>query len=251
MFWIPEGIKKKLLPIYGEIGKIAGLLWQKGWAEANAGNISVDITEILADLSYKWDSLASNPLPISFESLSGSYFIITAAGSRMRDILESFSSVGIIRIGEKGNRYYTISIAEMSTQFVPTSELPSHLMIHDFLRKNQMAQKAVLHTHPTELIAVSHIDKFAGESEFNKMLRMMHTEIEAIIPEGIGYVKTLPAGSMDLAEATINAFNNHRIAIWEKHGCIAIGKTLSDAFDLVDILNKAATILILAYVPDL
>jgi rhamnulose-1-phosphate aldolase len=37
---------KKLKTIILETAEIAGYLWQRGWAERNAGNISVNITEI-------------------------------------------------------------------------------------------------------------------------------------------------------------------------------------------------------------
>ena len=37
-------INDKLKEQLDEVAEIAGYLWQKGWAERNAGNISINIT---------------------------------------------------------------------------------------------------------------------------------------------------------------------------------------------------------------
>jgi len=36
------------------------------------------------------------------------------------------------------------------------------------------------------------------------------------------------------------------VVIWEKHGAFAIGETVSDAFDMIDILSKSAQIWFMA-----
>ena len=33
--------------VIGEVTEISGYLWGKGWAEANGGSISVDITDLI------------------------------------------------------------------------------------------------------------------------------------------------------------------------------------------------------------
>ena len=37
--------REALAKCIGEIAETAGYLWQKGWAERNGGNITVNITE--------------------------------------------------------------------------------------------------------------------------------------------------------------------------------------------------------------
>jgi rhamnulose-1-phosphate aldolase len=32
-----------------KVAEVAGYLWQKGWAERNGGNITINITEFVAD----------------------------------------------------------------------------------------------------------------------------------------------------------------------------------------------------------
>lgn len=40
----------------GKVAEVAGYLWQKGWAERNGGNITINITE------YVDDAIARCPL---------------------------------------------------------------------------------------------------------------------------------------------------------------------------------------------
>ncbi len=43
---------KKIAKTIREVADLANYLWQKGWAERNAGNISVNLSEILTGLVY-------------------------------------------------------------------------------------------------------------------------------------------------------------------------------------------------------
>jgi rhamnulose-1-phosphate aldolase len=70
----------------------------------------------------------------------------------------------------------------------------------------------------------------------------MHPEVKVVIPEGAGFVPYRLPGSDELGEATAKTFKNRRVVIWEKHGAVAAGKDASEAFDLIDTLNKSAQI---------
>ena len=48
---------KKLMIAIGQIAEVAGYLWEKGWAERNGGNISVNLTEYLSDEEKKLTAL--------------------------------------------------------------------------------------------------------------------------------------------------------------------------------------------------
>ena len=41
-----------------KVAEVAGYLWQKGWAERNGGNITVNITEFVTMKSVGWNRLA-------------------------------------------------------------------------------------------------------------------------------------------------------------------------------------------------
>ena len=54
-------------------------------------------------------------------------------------------------------------------------------------------------------------------------------------------------GSHKIADETIKGFKQgHDVVIWEKHGAFAVGETVSDAFDMIDILAKSAQIWFMA-----
>ena len=70
----------------------------------------------------------------------------------------------------------------------------------------------------------------------------MHPETIMFVPKGIGIVPYILPGSLEIAEETIKALQNHDVALWEKHGVFAIGKSVPDTFDVIDILAKSARI---------
>ena len=73
-----------------EIADTAGYLWEKGWAERNAGNISVNITGLLSAKELElFNSSTIRPLPVGYSSLADQILIVTSAGSRMRDLAKN------------------------------------------------------------------------------------------------------------------------------------------------------------------
>uniref|UniRef100_A0A7V0Z717 Class II aldolase/adducin N-terminal domain-containing protein n=1 Tax=candidate division WOR-3 bacterium TaxID=2052148 RepID=A0A7V0Z717_UNCW3 len=118
----------------------------------------------------------------------------------------------------------------------------SHLLIHSFFLKNKIDKKAIIHTHPNHIIALSHIRKYSSENAFNRLIWSIHPEVKVVIPEGVGYVKYNCPGTERLARATLKKLKNRRLIVWERHGCVAIGKDLYEAFDLIDTVNKAIEI---------
>ena len=82
----------------------------------------------------------------------------------------------------------------------------------------------------------------------NEILLKMHTETAFFLPEGIGYVGMEVPGSHELAKATLKSLKNHKVILWEKHGCLAVGQDVHEAFDRIDIIAKAARIYLLGKV---
>jgi rhamnulose-1-phosphate aldolase len=106
-------------------------------------------------------------------------------------------------------------------------------------------QKAVLHTHPDELIALTLIPGFSDESRLNKTLFCVQPETVIVNPAGVGLVKYILPGTGQLAEKTIASLQHHPIILWGKHGCIAVGNDVQEAFDLIDVMNKSAQLFFL------
>lgn len=125
---------------------------------------------------------------------------------------------------------------------MPTSELPSHLSMHDYLISTGSKYKASVHTHPIELVAMSHNPAFLGKDVLTRILWSMIPETLAFAPLGLGVVPYALPGSVKLAEATLEQIKDYDVVLWEKHGITAVGQDVMDAFDQIDVLNKAATI---------
>ena len=127
---------------------------------------------------------------------------------------------------------------------MPTSELPSHLSVHARLIEKGSNYKATVHTHPIELIAMSHNKKFMGKDVLSNLLWSMIPETKAFCPLGLGIVPYQLPGSLKLAEETLKELEDYDVVMWEKHGVFAKGLDVMDAFDQIDVLSKSAKIYI-------
>ena len=125
---------------------------------------------------------------------------------------------------------------------MPTSELPSHLSVHARLIEKGSNYKATVHTHPIELIAMSHNKKFMGKDVLSNLLWSMIPETKAFCPLGLGIVPYKLPGSLELAEGTLKELEDYDVVMWEKHGVFAKGLDVMDAFDQIDVLSKSAKI---------
>jgi len=239
-------LNNNLTGIVCAIREVASRLWEKGWAEKNAGNISINVSPFMPVRSGPVKYSATRKLSGRFPALAGQSLLITATGSRMRDLArDPGSNLAIVRINGRGDAYQVVWSGRDPLLFAPTSEFPSHLAIQEFFRIQRRGNKAVLHTHPDELVALTHIPVYQNARNLNRLLRAMHPEIEYFIPRGVGLVPLLKPGSPALGRATVRSLVRHDIVLWERHGCLATGSDIIDIFDLVDIMNKAAKIFFL------
>jgi rhamnulose-1-phosphate aldolase len=116
------------------------------------------------------------------------------------------------------------------------------LALQNYLLETGSCYKATLHTHPIELVAMSHIQRFLKGDEMTRVLWSMIPETLAFAPLGIGIVPYALPSSVALAEATLEQIKTHDVVMWEKHGTVAVGVDIMDAFDQTDVLCKAANI---------
>jgi rhamnulose-1-phosphate aldolase len=229
-----------------DVALVAGFLWERGWAVKNGGNISVDISGEVDISASELTRFPYKALEHAYPDLSQMFLLVTGAGTRMREVENNlFRNVCIIRFSEDGTGYHTITDNGFNSNLIPTSELPTHLAIHQLLKKQGGIQKAVLHTHPDELIAMTLIPGFYDETRLNKVLFSVQPEAVIANPNGIGFIQYTLPGTEHLAETTITSLQRHPIILWGKHGCIAVGKDVQDAFDLIDVMNKSAQLFFL------
>ncbi len=231
-----------------ESAEVSAYLWDKGWAERNAGNLSVDVTELLRgepEPAGPGDD-AWRKLDHSYPALAGRTYLVTGSGHRFRDLArDAPHNTCMLRMAPEADAFRIIWGGEGSPRFRPTSEFPSHLRIHEFLRGSNAPETVVLHTHPTELIAVSHIPDYEDEGVFNRALWSIHPEVKVSIPRGLGLVPYAVPGTEGLAAATVEAFRRgHSVVLWQWHGCVAVARDVLLAFDLIDTANKAAQLIL-------
>ncbi|MDR0988532.1 MAG: rhamnulose-1-phosphate aldolase [Prevotellaceae bacterium] len=228
----------------GQVAEVAGYLWQKGWAERNGGNITVNITEYVDDALRALPALSEiKPIGTTLPHLKGCYFFCKGTNRRMRDLARwPMDNGSVIRILDDCASYVIIADKEVQ----PTSELPSHLSVHNHLIAKGSPYKASLHTHPIELIAMTHSKKYLEKDVATNLLWSMIPETKAFCPRGVGIIPYELPSSVKLADATIAALDDYDVAMWEKHGVFAIDTDIMAAFDQVDVLNKSALIYIAA-----
>lgn len=224
-----------------EVAEVAGYLWQKGWAERNGGNITINVTEWADEEVRSLPALEERkPIGKELPHLKGCYFYCKGTNRRMRDLARRPMQNGsVIRITDDCAHYEIIADEAVK----PTSELPSHLAVHDYLIAKGSSYKASLHTHPIELVALSHRRSFLEKDVLTQLLWSMIPETKAFCPRGLGIVPYMMPGSVELAEATIRSIDeDYDVVLWEKHGVFAVGDDIMEAFDMVDTLVKSAQI---------
>ena len=220
-----------------EVAEVAQMLWNKGWAERNGGNIVVRLDQ---DPTLPF---APTPLPCGCEvpHLAKLQFYCKGTGSRMRDIARDPLKYGCtIEILPDG-KHYRLALGSTTR---PTSELAAHLLLHNDFVATHSAMQATLHTHPTCLVAMSHHFRPSTSEAYTETLHSMIPEARLFVPRGMGYTPYLEPGSHELAAATLEEIRNHDIVLWNRHGTLSVGTTLMDAFDFTDIMEKSADIFI-------
>lgn len=223
-----------------KVSEVAGYLWEKGWAERNGGNIVVNVTEYIDDELKSLPAIAPVvPMAQELPSLKGCWFFCKGTNRRMRDLARfPMENGSVIRICDDCRSYEIVA----DNPVKPTSELASHLAIHSLMLKRGNGYKASLHTHPIELVALTHHRPFLEKDVLTRMLWSMIPETRAFCPKGLGIIPYEMPSSTALADATVAQLDEYDVVMWEKHGVCAVGPEIGEAFDQVDVLNKAALI---------
>lgn len=236
-------LNKRTLEEIAKVSEVAGYLWQRQWCERNAGNISVNLTGLI-DIKLTHllnDRYIKAKMPIDAAEM---VIFITGTGKRLREMVNKASEVAcIIYIDKKAEGYYIVWGGTNDSQLRPTSEFISHLSVHLANAKAGNDFRCVLHTHPIELIAISHHPKLGtDENVLNKALWSMLPEIRVFVPKGIAITPYELPGSEALAKLTIEGLKDHDVILWSKHGALAVGRDAIEAFDYIDVANKGALI---------
>ena len=225
-----------------EIQTFGNAVVSNGWAERNAGNLSVRLPAdlILKELPmYPAEYNASQSMFLKSNNL-----LITAAESRMRDVAKNPLNY-LVFFEKKFDDNPSMHTFNEHVTLKPSSELSSHVLIHEQLEKRRSKAIVMTHTHLTEIIALTHLPMLKNKINLNKLLFAMHPEIETYLPDGIGYVPFLPPGSSDLANKSALEFASHEIVVWEKHGVLAAASSPVKCLEIMELIAKAAKIFFL------
>ena len=226
-----------------KISEVAGYLWQREWAERNAGNISLNLTGLLEvknnDIAGRKYIKCSMPAEVA-----GLVIFVSGTGERLRDLIKTPEKAAcIIAVDSKAEGYRIIWGGEGRPDIKPTSEFVTHLAIHRFNHQSGNNHRCIVHTHPAELIALSHHSVFGhNQDALNKALWSMLPEISLFVPKGICLIPYALPGSKALADYTVEGLKKHSVILWAKHGALATGADAHEAFDYLDVANKGAKI---------
>ena len=175
---------------------------------------------------------------VDMTDLIGDRFLVTASGSRMREIAaEPEKGLCLIQVLDRQRLWLIEGPAQLS------SEWPTHAGLHSLFKESRSGERAVVHCHPLNLIALSHV--FNSEKEMNDRLFRMQPETRLFVPEMLGLIPYEVTGSRDLAKSSKEKLKKYRLALWDKHGVIASGKSLDQALDRIEVVEKAAAIYLL------
>lgn len=236
-------------PFVIEMQKTTANMYRLGWDERNGGNISYLIPENEV-AEYLDITAVKRTIPTGFDAtaLIGKYFIVTGTGKYFKNVMDDpETNLGIIRIAEDGTTAELLWGYRDGGRF--TSELPAHLMSHISRLKVDPYNRVVMHCHPTNLLAMTYVHPL-DTNAFTYTLWQMSTECIVVFPDGVEVLPWMLCGTNEIGEATAECMTRARSVVWALHGLYGAGKSLDEAFGLVETVEKAATIYMLtAHLP--
>ncbi len=221
--------------------RTASDLYAHGWDERNGGNISLMLEPGEADGFFeRLPDERIIPTGFSAPGLDGREFLVTAAGKYFRNVSRfPEECLGIVRLEDGGTNARVLWGFEGGG--TPTSELSSHAMSHAARTETDPENRVVIHSHPTNLLAMTFVHEL-DERSFTRTLWQMCTECVVVFPDGVGIIPWILCGTNEIGEATAEKMRTSRIVVWPHHGIYATGRTLDETFGLIETAEKAAEI---------
>ncbi len=243
----------KSAPFVKEMCRTTANMYRLGWDERNGGNISyllnenevaeyLDLNKVIRFIPL----MGVNAAEFDVTPLTGKIFIVTGTGKYFKNVEDDpETNLGIVRIVKGG--------AELLWGYKDggrtTSELPAHLMCHMARLKADPENRVVMHSHPTNTLAMNYVHEL-DEKKFTHTLWEMCTECIAVFPDGVGILPWMLCGTDSIGVATAKKMEEFRLVIWAMHGIYGAGRTMDETFGLIETVEKAAQIYMLtAHLP--
>ena len=231
-------------PVVREMSKTTANMYRLGWDERNGGNISylLDEKEVgeYLDLNH-----VIRTIPTGFDAtaLIGKIFIVTGTGKYFKNVeFDPETNLGVVRIGKDGTTAELLWGYKDGGKF--TSEFPAHMMSHISRLAIDPDHRIVMHTHPTYTIAMNAVCPL-DEKDLTKRLWKSNTEAIVVFPDGVGVLPCMVCGTNEIGEATAEKMKKFRLVVWTNHGIYGTGKTMDEAFGLIETVEKTAQIYML------
>lgn len=235
-------------PFVREMCKTAANMYRLGWDERNGGNISyllnekevaeyLDLNAVLRTIPL----MGVNAGEFDVTPLVGKIFIVTGTGKYFKNVEDDpETNLGIVRIVKNG--------VELLWGYKDggrtTSELPAHLMCHMARLNADPENRVVIHSHPTNLLAMTYVHELDTE-RFTHTLWQMSTECIVVFPDGVEVLPWMLCGTNEIGAATAEKMTRARVAVWAMHGVYGAGRSLDETFGLIETVEKAAQIYML------
>ena len=219
-------------PFVREMEKTTANMYRLGWDERNGGNVSY-LKHVIRTIPTGFDATA----------LIGKIFIVTGTGKYFKNVeSDPETNLGIVRIGKDGTTAELLWGYKDGGRF--TSEFPAHMMSHMARLAVDPQHRIVMHTHPTYTIAMNAVCPL-DEKDFTKRLWKSNTEAVVVFPDGVGVLPCMICGTNEIGEATAAKMKDFRLVVWTNHGIYGTGKTMDEAFGLIETVEKTAQIYML------
>lgn len=218
--------------------------WDQGFHERNGGNLTYRMTEKEVESCKPFfveNDEAWVPMGIQADNLRGAYFVTTGAGRYMRNVqLDTAYNVGIVEINDAGDAYRVVWGLKDGGR--PTSEFPSHFMIHSVRVDATNGESRVLyHAHPETVIALTAVMPLDARTITRALWKAM-TESIIAFPKGLGVIEWMVPGGNDIALATSELMRTYDATIWAQHGLFCSGSDFDSTFGLMHTVEKSARI---------
>ncbi len=226
-------------PFLKEMMQTTANMYRLGYDERNGGNISYMLDQKEVSEYINFDRVIRR-IPTGFEAkeLAGKIFIVTGTGKYFKNVeFDPETNLGIIRIAKDGKTAELFWGYKDGGKF--TSELPAHLMSHMARLKKDPQNRIIMHCHPDYTLAMTHVHSM-DERAITRTLWKMMTESIVVFPDGVGTLPWMVCGTNEIGEATAKKMEQYRIVLWTLHGIYGAGRTMDEAFGLIETVEKAA-----------
>lgn len=220
--------------------------WERGWHEANGGNLSYRLASDEAD-ALRASSLTTSdwyPLDHPLPELGGELFLMTSSGAYLQSIAcDLEANAGIIELSDDGKTWRACWGFEDAR---PSSEFMTHLAAYANSSENDdRPTRVVYHAHTPNFLSLSMIIPAESRIWTRTLWRCM-TESIIMIPRGIAAVGWMVPGSAELAERTAEIMREYHACVWAHHGIMVRATSFDEAFGMVDTIEKAAGVYLAA-----